>query len=357
MVRRAFTRPAFWAGLALFAAGMAAGAVWDLPLDHALYSPASLPAILMEAFGYYPLYLPAAGLALCAAADQRIAPPWRVLCGAAALAGCAALAAHSFSVLRRRGAPVPMLFTCAVWLVLAVGGALALRYACVSAARLGRLRFACFWGTVYFIVELAVIGLLKLVWARTRFDDILAAGDFSLAAALWAGRHQLSIRPHRLGLRHFRPADCVRCIGALCPAARFNLGGVLGLCGRHGPQPHGDGAALPQRHGDGRRGDGPAVCGPDAHGRLPQKPCGHAGPDGRPARRRCIIRPPGNSKGGAWEYPCAAFIVSAHNFLCHLQAEIILNLAAKCPCACDTVHIAPRHGRRLEMPRRGGGHL
>ena len=114
MVRRAFTRPAFWAGLALFAAGMAAGAVWDLPLDHALYSPASLPAILMEAFGYYPLYLPAAGLALCAAADQRIAPPWRVLCGAAALAGCAALAAHSFSVLRRRGAPVPMLFTCAV---------------------------------------------------------------------------------------------------------------------------------------------------------------------------------------------------------------------------------------------------
>ena len=179
MVRRAFTRPAFWAGLALFAAGMAAGAVWDLPLDHALHSPASLPAILMEAFGYYPLYLPAAGLALCAAADQRIAPPWRVLCGAAALAGCAALAAHSFSVLRRRGAPVPMLFTCAVWLVLAVGGALALRYACVSAARLGRLRFACFWGTVYFILELAVIGLLKLVWARTRFDDMLAAGDFS----------------------------------------------------------------------------------------------------------------------------------------------------------------------------------
>lgn len=74
---------------------------------------------------------------------------------------------------------MPMLFTCAVWLVLAVGGALALRYACVSAARLGRLRFACFWGTVYFIVELAVIGLLKLVWARTRFDDMLAAGDFS----------------------------------------------------------------------------------------------------------------------------------------------------------------------------------
>lgn len=43
----------------------------------------------------------------------------------------------------------------------------------------GRLRFACFWGTVYFILELAVIGLLKLVWARTRFDDMLAAGDFS----------------------------------------------------------------------------------------------------------------------------------------------------------------------------------
>ena len=131
----------------------------------------STARFIHQGYVHWRLFLPAAGLALCAAADQRIAPPWRVLCGAAALAGCAALAAHSFSVLRRRGAPVPMLFTCAVWLVLAVGGALALRYACVSAARLGRLRFACFWGTVYFIVELAVIGLLKLVWARTRFDE------------------------------------------------------------------------------------------------------------------------------------------------------------------------------------------
>ena len=51
MARRSFLKPAFWAGVVLFAAGMAAGALWDLPLGHALYAPASLPAILMEAFG------------------------------------------------------------------------------------------------------------------------------------------------------------------------------------------------------------------------------------------------------------------------------------------------------------------
>ena len=136
-------------------------------------------AILMEAFGYYPLYLPAAGLALCSMADKRLALLWRALGGAAALAGCAALALHSFTGLCRRSVPMPALFTCAVWLVLAVGGALALRCAGSSAARLGRARFVCFWGTVYFAAELIAINLLKLVWARTRFDDMLAAGDFS----------------------------------------------------------------------------------------------------------------------------------------------------------------------------------
>lgn len=179
MARRSFFKPAFWAGVVLFAVGMAAGALWDLPLAHALYSPASLPAILMETFGYYPLYLPAAGLALCAMADKRLALPWRAVCGAAALVGCAALALHSFTGLRGRAAPVPALFTCAVWLALAVGGALALRRASASAARLGRARFVCFWGTVYFAAELIAINLLKLIWARTRFDDMLAAGDFS----------------------------------------------------------------------------------------------------------------------------------------------------------------------------------
>ena len=179
MARRSFLKPAFWAGVVLFAAGMAAGALWDLPLGHALYAPASLPAILMEAFGYYPLYLPAAGLALCSMADKRLALLWRALGGAAALAGCAALALHSFTGLCRRSVPMPALFTCAVWLVLAVGGALALRCAGSSAARLGRARFVCFWGTVYFAAELIAINLLKLVWARTRFNDMLAAGDFS----------------------------------------------------------------------------------------------------------------------------------------------------------------------------------
>lgn len=168
-----------WLGLILFAAGMAAGALWDLPLNHALYSPASLPAVLMETFGYYPLYLPAAGLALCAAADRRLAPALRVLCTVLAFAGCVGLGVYSYTGLCARGAPAPAWFTGGVWLFLAVCAALALRYAAASAARLGRLRFACFWGTVYFALELVVINLLKQIWARTRFDDMLAAGDFS----------------------------------------------------------------------------------------------------------------------------------------------------------------------------------
>ena len=173
-----FTR-AHWLGLILFAVGMAAGALWDLPLNHALYSPSFLPAILMETFGYYPLYLPTVGLVLCAAADKRLSPALRALCAALAVAGCVGLAIYSYLGLMERDAPLPAVFTCIAWLLLTACAIPGLRYAMASAARLGRLQFACFWGTVYFALELTVINLLKQIWARTRFDDMLATGDFS----------------------------------------------------------------------------------------------------------------------------------------------------------------------------------
>ena len=53
-----FPRAWLW-GIILFVLGMAAGALWDLTLNHAVYAPQFYPAIWMECFGYYPLYLPA----------------------------------------------------------------------------------------------------------------------------------------------------------------------------------------------------------------------------------------------------------------------------------------------------------
>ena len=43
-------------GVVLFAAGMAAAYLWDLPIDTALHSPQNFAAIFMETMGFYPLY-------------------------------------------------------------------------------------------------------------------------------------------------------------------------------------------------------------------------------------------------------------------------------------------------------------
>ena len=169
-------------GLVLFACGMAAGALWDLPLDKAVYRPASALTLGMEAFGYYPIYLPL-GLWLAYLARGGAKKLWlRVLCAVLALAGCAGLALASYGNLDGRGAPLPALTTALVWAALAAGAAVLLR----SRADARRLRFVFFWGSIYLALDRVFIDLiLKQIWDRTRFDDMLTAagGGFEGAFA------------------------------------------------------------------------------------------------------------------------------------------------------------------------------
>lgn len=64
-------------GAALLCAGLGAAALWDLEIDLALYSPGFLPAVLMEAFGWFPQYLPAVVLCVCIALDGARSMPLR----------------------------------------------------------------------------------------------------------------------------------------------------------------------------------------------------------------------------------------------------------------------------------------
>lgn len=173
-------------GLVLFACGMAAGALWDLPLDKAVYRPASALTLGMEAFGYYPIYLPL-GLWLAYLARGGAKKLWlRVLCAVLALAGCAGLALASYGNLDGRGAPLPALTTALVWAALAAGAAVLLR----SRADARRLRFAFFWGSIYLALDRVFIDLiLKQIWDRTRFDDMLAAGSFADFTAWYQHGH------------------------------------------------------------------------------------------------------------------------------------------------------------------------
>lgn len=167
-------------GLVLFAAGMAAGALWDLALDEWLHSPGSAPAIFMEAFGWYPLYLPPL-LWLGTVVWRKSRPGWMragaALCGAAAVGVMGYMSLHYLGK-RQVAAAWPLLIL--VWAVMLAGA-----FALLALARrrgpafAKKLHFAVWWGTVYMALNNIFINALKLLWNRTRFDDMLAAGDFS----------------------------------------------------------------------------------------------------------------------------------------------------------------------------------
>ena len=165
-------------GLALFFAGMAAAAAWDLQINQTVYSPAHPLAIFMESFGFYALYLPAVLWVLTAAlrAEKRAQ---RAACLVVCAGSAAGLWAYSAHELEKRA--VPILAPClAVWAILAMGGALYARTVRRGCPALGaRLSFAMGAGFAYLAVQTVVINALKVIWARTRFDDMLAAKDFS----------------------------------------------------------------------------------------------------------------------------------------------------------------------------------
>ena len=75
-------------GVVLFAAGMAAAYLWDLPIDTALHSPQNFAAIFMETMGFYPLYLPVVLWLALIGNDEKRPVALRALCMLGAVAGC-----------------------------------------------------------------------------------------------------------------------------------------------------------------------------------------------------------------------------------------------------------------------------
>lgn len=166
-----------WAGpvLLLLAAAvlLAVAARFDLVIDQAVYNPASALAILMEAVGWWPLYLPILGL------GALWLNGWgsRVLGMILLAGGSAALWVPAFSTFRSRGwleGGSRVLGCCmaATVLVAALWG----RIPGTRGAL--RLRLVCGAGVWMMIVVNAAANLLKIVWDRARFDEMLAAGSF-----------------------------------------------------------------------------------------------------------------------------------------------------------------------------------
>lgn len=152
---------------------LAVAARFDLVIDQTVYSPSFPLAVLMEAVGWWPLYLPILGL------GALWLNGWgnRVLGLILLAGGSAALWIPAFSTFHKRG-----------WLQ---GGSIVM-YACMAATVLVaalwgripatrgalRLRLVCGAGVWMMIVVNAAANLLKVIWNRARFDEMLAAGSF-----------------------------------------------------------------------------------------------------------------------------------------------------------------------------------
>ncbi|MEG1548838.1 MAG: phosphatase PAP2 family protein [Ruthenibacterium sp.] len=169
-------------GFFLFCIGMTAAAFWDLPLDAALHHGTWLPAVLMECFGFYPMYLPPIFLFFCLAKTKTV-PKWaRFLFAVLAVCGGAALIVYAGNGLVKRAVPHFGAILCGFSLVFALCCALFI-FALRDGVFLQKIKFVCAWGCVYLLLDGVFINVLKLIWNRTRFDDMLALGDFTAFTA------------------------------------------------------------------------------------------------------------------------------------------------------------------------------
>lgn len=155
---------------------------FDLPLNQALYRPTDPFAIFMEAVCWWPLWLPFALLGAI----------WSAKTGARRIAGFflmlatpAALGAAAYLHFIRRGCSVP------VSVLFSALPALAVMALCVFLRREGRytrqrMEFVAQFGLLFCAAENVVITLLKSIWSRPRFDDMLAAGSLDSFSAWYA---------------------------------------------------------------------------------------------------------------------------------------------------------------------------
>lgn len=170
---------AYAVGTLLFCFGMAIAAMWDLPLNEAVYAPQGMPVILMETHGFAVLYLPTILWLFVFARrlkEEHKPIAVRALLYVLAFCGAAVLVWYGWHGLVKRAVPGAWVWNLGVF-VLAF-------FVCSMALYRGRtqwrrVEFALRWGMLFMIFNNIIINAAKLVWNRTRFDDMLAAGDFS----------------------------------------------------------------------------------------------------------------------------------------------------------------------------------
>lgn len=172
----------FLPAVLLYTVGFAVAAVYDLPIDLVVYTPGSLYGAVMEAFGWYPAFLPPILLALLWLTQPRGAGahPWlRVAGGAVAAVGVAVLGMVSMRYLAGRqrtgGMGDPVFWVWVGLMVIFWSGILVFVTKTGPKTRV-KLSFFALTGCRFLIAGQIAVYLIKFIWGRPRFDDMISSG-------------------------------------------------------------------------------------------------------------------------------------------------------------------------------------
>ncbi len=165
------------------ATGLFLGTRFDLILDQTLYNPTAIWAITMEAIGWWVLYLPMILLFLLKSfntppKNKKVTLFWYTLAGGAQLA-LFLIALHYW---QNRGliqgifSPFSVIF----FVLVAAVFYLCTRYlAAQNSYMRTKLLFFARFGSLYLLCNLTLVNILKLIWQRPRYDEMLATDQLA----------------------------------------------------------------------------------------------------------------------------------------------------------------------------------
>lgn len=163
----------------VFVAGFVLAAFFDLELNQYLYDPANLFAIVMEAIGWYPAFLPALLLAALWMSQPGHQPLWRrLVCGVVLAVGLFAVYSMTAGYLQNRGLPDSVLAS-GLWLMagLLFAAALVIFAVRLRGAVREKLTFFALFGSIFMLANQVVVYPVKILWARMRFDTMMLEAE------------------------------------------------------------------------------------------------------------------------------------------------------------------------------------
>lgn len=158
------------------AIGLCVGAFFDLQVNQLVYNAASVPAILMEAYGFFPLYLPVALAFAMLCIRFKSKAYLSVLFAAFYVTTLSVLFYMGGNYMVKRGLAQKNYWLLCAATVAVIAFVIIIK---TTPQTQKKLWFLGVVGSVYMVINNVIINLLKFIWQRPRFDDMLTGEGLS----------------------------------------------------------------------------------------------------------------------------------------------------------------------------------